>query len=237
MNTEPADSIAKIRRRIHWLRWILASLLLACVAGHKPLLRTCARLLIVEEQTKKVDWVQPSGGDRRFDIAAEWIRDGQAKRVLLFEDSLRNLTRYGILPPGHEIALKELDKRGVPQSMIDLRPRDQSLSRPPFADLVRCLTEDESARVGILVDRFSTRQLRLALDRALDVELARRVTVVALTDRRYDESNWWKSREGIKAVMNATLRLVHAWGFARSDEPVRRWDPEEYEVQLRKLTP
>lgn len=51
--------------------------------------------------------------------------------------------------------------------------------------------------------------------------------MVALPDRRYDETNWWRSRDGIKAFINSSLLLVRRCCFAEAKVTDHGpWDPD-----------
>ena len=54
----------------------------------------------------------------------------------------------------------------------------------------------------------------------------------ALPRRQFDEHNWWRDREGVKAFMFAMLELgYYRWhGERRHTGP--RWNPDEYQRQL-----
>ncbi|MEX0712258.1 MAG: hypothetical protein WD278_07905 [Pirellulales bacterium] len=62
--------------------------------------------------------------------------------------------------------------------------------------------------------------------------LYRRVVVRGLADRRYDETNWWKSRTGFKSLFNSTLNLIYARWIGEDQPPPVPWNPDEFEKSL-----
>ena len=64
------------------------------------------------------------------------------------------------------------------------------------------------------------------------------VHVRALRDRRHDETDWWRSRSGWKAVFAGYVALTHTLVFGRPDwNDEERWDPNAYEERLRREGP
>jgi len=75
---------------------------------------------------------------------------------------------------------------------------------------------------------------RIVLDTVLQPDHAARVEILALPDRRYDETNWWYSRRGVKGLFYGYLTLAYAW-FQGEDVPPRKlWDPDDYERMLER---
>ena len=62
----------------------------------------------------------------------------------------------------------------------------------------------------------------------------RRIGVHALVDRRYDETNWWKSRCGVKSLMLGVIELAFAVCRGENYPNSGHWDPDRYERALRQ---
>jgi hypothetical protein len=198
----------------------------------QDLLRFGAEMLVVNEDSQGFDHALLLGGDKRFAVASDLFAHDKLQQVLLFEDKGSNLVRFGVLRAGHELAQDALAERGVPHHAIVVIERHVGLS--VFDDLGKWMRQNETARICVFTDQFGTRRTRYLFDLTLTAAQAARVRVVGLRDRRYDETNWWKGPDGVKAFVNSTLDLAHTWCVGREDNSRNeRWDPIEYERQLR----
>jgi hypothetical protein len=73
------------------------------------------------------------------------------------------------------------------------------------------LADHPNATLLVLCDRFRSAHFRRAIDLGLGATAAARVGVRGLPDERFDETNWWQTRVGIKAFGFAGLRRIHGW--------------------------
>ena len=60
------------------------------------------------------------------------------------------------------------------------------------------------------------------------------VRIHAIDDQRYDETNWWRSRSGLKKIFGAYIHLAYALSGQVESPPGPRFDPDRYEQQLRQ---
>ena len=90
-------------------------------------------------------------------------------------------------------------------------------------------------RVQLMCNRFDSASLRHILSRVLGPERRGQVAVLGLKDRLFDETSWWKSRTGIKAVMFGALCWLYVELRGEAPAPPQRWDPDEYERGLAGL--
>jgi hypothetical protein len=209
------------------------TLIVMAVIFHQPLLRVVANVLIVDEPTEGFDHLAITGGDHRHAIAGELFRGGKIQRVLMFEGQKKRLIEYGILPPPNEIARRQLEKEGIPADAISLIG-GETQSTWQFAErLDSWLRTQKTVQVTVFADRFRSRDVRRVLDATLSAGSAARVRVRALPDRRYDETNWWRSRRGMKSFGNASMVLLYRWINGRPESTFTdTWDPDVYQAQL-----
>ena len=199
------------------------------MASHRPILRACAWLLIVDQRGGDVDCLVMAGGDGRFDVAAEWVRGDPKRRILLVQGRPDRLVELRILPSGEAVARRELAARSVPEERIELIPDSNRPGENRHRLLADWLAERPEIRVAVLCDRFASRDLRLICDAVAPAEVARRIDVWALTDRRYDERNWWHSRTGIRELILKSIALAYTWCQDGPTEGPRRLTVQEYE--------
>lgn len=189
--------------------------------------------LICSESITTVDAIAISSGDRRFDFAANTVKGGFAREILLFEIPKGWVVKVGVLPPDEAIARQQLEKRNIDdEKIVCLEGPIGSIWDQ--ADRIRSwLLERPGTSTAFIVSRFRSRENRLVLDQALSAELARRVFVVGLVDRQFDENNWWKSRTGWREVFSAYLHLSYALIVGKPVDRQSEWNPDEYEKNLK----
>jgi len=219
-----------------WRARLIACVAVAvlCVWFHKTILSSLAQTLIIDEAGEEDDNLAILGCDTCYYVAAEAFNRGLFRRVLVFEDSGRNLVKLGIIEPRHASARRQLTRHGVPGEAIVVVDVKGNTAWHAVDSLGNWMKQDQTARVQVLTSQFGSRCLRDMFDRALDEPLAERVHVVGLPDRRFDETNWWRSRVGVKTVMNSLLALGRVRCIGRPTSDLEHWDPIEYENQLRR---
>lgn len=222
------------RPKRRWVRRLAIALgVVACLWFTRgPLLRGVARALIVDEWDREADHLLLFGGDRCFDVAARWHGEEPSRVILLVEEKPERLVRTGILPSFEETCLRELGARNVPEDSVAVIPGQAEHMREAAELLDEWLAQRPNARIQVLCDRFNSRCCRLQLDAGLGLADAARLSVHGLPDRRYDETDWWTSRRGIKEFVPAALALGYAWCGAEDRARTEPWDPNEYEREL-----
>jgi hypothetical protein len=224
------------RKILAGLTLIVTVLIIAALIFHQPLLRMVANTLIVDEPTEGYGHLVIFDGDHRHAIAGELFRSGKIEHVLMFEGQRKRLVEYGILPPRHEIARRQLEQAGIPADAISLVEGETQSIWQVAKRLDSWLRTHKTVRVTVFSERFSSGDVRQVLDTTLSAESAARVRVRALPDRRYDETNWWRTRRGIKSFGNASMVHVYRWINGRPKFPFKdTWDPDEYQAQLAAL--
>jgi hypothetical protein len=221
-------------RQTKRLRFGLCAAVLVAVAGglgfaHGPILRWAACALIVEREELTPDAIWLGGGDRRLQTAADLYHENPRRSILITRGVRDRVIQIGVLPPLEEVARKHLMDRGVPSEAIEFFG-DACRDRWETARaLQRWLERNPEKRVLLLCGRFRSRQCLDILRQVLEPQEVARIDIRGLPNYRCDETNWWKSRTGVKQFINAWLGLLCTW---TSGEPVEKpvpWDPETYE--------
>jgi hypothetical protein len=228
---KPPSPVAPVRRRWGRRGAVLAAALLALLLGHRPLLRLAAGALVAEDSAEGVLWVVPFDADRLADDAAGRCRRAPATRVLLIERPPDRTQRLGVRASWAEELHSALRSRGVPESAVDVLPGGPRSDWDVARALRTWLAGHPGAAVAAVCDRFGSRRLRTVLDQVLGPD-APRVRVVALPDRRYDESNWWRSKDGVVGFWGGVTGLAYAALVGEGDSPDPDWDADAYERAL-----
>ena len=223
------------RKLRQWSCLFVCVALIATAVAHRSILVAVASGLVVDQRpTSACTHIAVWGGDKRFDVAADLIREDPSRKILHLGSSYSRLEEHGVLPPVVERDRQQLQSRGVPEQAIELRGARVNNMWEMVAELDRWLGEHPEAAVVVLSDRFGSRRLRDQLDDVLSPEDADRVSLWALTDRRYNEGDWWHTRRGVKQFVNTSLDLVATWWYGpqHASQDLPRWDPDAYEKLL-----
>jgi hypothetical protein len=206
--------------------------LAAVVVSHGTILRQLARVLIVDQREEEVGLVAILRGEGRHEVAARMLGLAQCRRILVFEGESTQLIRDGISPASSVISIMQLKQHGVKDNEIAVLEGETKNDWEKADQLSNWLAKHPGDRLAILCTRFGSRRLRLILDQTLPADERIRVSVRALHDRRYDESNWWQRRTGCKEFFGESLRLGYCWAAGRPVVGPEPWDPDTYERQL-----
>ncbi|MEX1027729.1 MAG: hypothetical protein WD049_06950 [Candidatus Paceibacterota bacterium] len=208
-------------------------MLAALIFAHPWIFQGLARQLIRDDPLQQADFVVITGGDRRYDWVADQYAARNVRKVLQFRSSPKRLYEFGVLPYPHEQARAELIECGVDAEDIVFIDETARNSWERADQLERWMAERPDATVAVVADRLGSGAVDEVFRQAMSPEVYERISIHSLRDRRYDESDWWKSRRGMKSFYGAavswlTVRLGGRPEYQYEDD----WDPEEYEREL-----
>ncbi len=184
--------------------------------------------LITAGSFQSADAVLVLDGDGCFEEAARLYHQGEVQKALLIKYRTNRLVQLGIVPPPESLARNELEKLGVPASAIELIGNDvKSNWDAARAARDRVDGKDES-RLVVLCSEFGSRETRWIYSKVLDRDQASRVRLKPLRDRRYDEFNWWHSKQGVLAVFNSYVGLAYSWTNGEQPDQRQEFDAEDW---------
>lgn len=210
--------------------WLVYASVLARVAG----------CLVVDEPANKVqyvcvlDWYDAPDGDRCYDVAVDLHGRQPDCSVLLIESRPQRLIETGVLPSFEMLSRRELEARGLSRQSVAVTRSDGQDYWATARALRAWLANRSDATAVLLCEEFRSAHVRYALDIVLDPATAARVRVRGLPDRRFDQTNWWMSRDGFKAFGVGWLRLLHGWCVGGDHPPPPFSDADEYEKLYRR---
>jgi hypothetical protein len=231
----------RIAGRNRMWRCALALVILGLVVfGCRPMLRWSARPLIADESAPDAQFVWLGGSDSGVDgedscrQAAAWYHESAGRRILLTQPRSGRIVRVGILPSLETAARRELGQgeNAVPAEDIVLLPGD-ARDAWDHARLIQAWLQDhEQAKVVLYCNRFHGGLLRMVLNNVLGPADAGRVAVHGVDDPRYDETNWWKSRTGVKAWLFGWLELAYSWKVGEGRVHPTQLSADEYQAMV-----
>jgi hypothetical protein len=206
---------------------------LACLYLFRaPLLRSAASALVVDQPQEATTALLLLDADRGPARAAECYREGRAKAVLLIEEWPGRVVEMGVLPPREDVLRRGLEAEGVPGEAITLLACRATNDWDRARRLRGWLAERPGATVTVLCDRFGGRRLCHIFAATLGPDAAR-LRWWAPADRRFDENDWWRHKEGFLRLFGAGAGLGYVWLVGEDREEWRPWGPDDYEKSLR----
>src|SRR5262249_9630937 len=131
-----------------------------------------------------------------------------------------------------EVDRKALVKCGVPDAALQIIPCEARDDWQRVRALAIWLSEHRDVHAGVVSDRFAARRVRTICDRLLGPN-AKRVHVIPLADRRFDESDWWRQKDGQLQLFTEAVRLGYTLLAGERSAPWREWNADEYKVPVR----
>ncbi len=236
------DRAQRLRRRPRMtVRSFIASTALAgIVLSHSVILRSVAAFLIVDQSPVGQDpqgsalWIRSEDGlapdgYRSYDEAVSLFAANPFCRILVSTGPQSRLVEIGALAGFQETALRALAARGVSEEDVVVLDRSAHGAWQDIGAAQIWLSRNPNAKVVLLCDRFESGRLRHLLNTVLKREDSIRVLLRALPRWNYDETNWWKSRNGIKGVFSAYVRLVYSWQHAERAPGCGLLSADDYE--------
>jgi hypothetical protein len=214
-------------------RGAIALAVLACLYLFRaPLLRSAASALAVDQPREATTALLLLNADRGPRRAAECYREGRAGSVLLIEEWPDRAVQMGVLPPREDVLRRNLEAEGVPEAAITVLAGRATSDWERARRLRKWLAEHPGATVTVLCDRFGSRRLCHIFAATLGPD-ATRLRWWAAADRRFDENDWWRHKEGFLRLFSAGAGLGYVWLVGEDREEWRAWDPDGYEKSLR----
>jgi uncharacterized SAM-binding protein YcdF (DUF218 family) len=193
----------------------LAALLLGLVLIYltrEPLLIAAAGILTIDDAKVPADYLVILGGDaetRPFTAAALY-HQGFAPKVLIFEHKTNRLTDLGLVPTHDELYRRVLELEGVPATAIQRLSGVVGNSWDEAQTLQRFLASHHAQRVILVTSAEHTRRARWVFRKVL-ARIPVEVHMAPAHHVGFDETNWWKSDEGILAYLHEYLKLPIYW--------------------------
>jgi len=233
----------KLPPRRKWvLRLAITVVLGLCLfLAREPILRACGRMLVVDEQandnaTIRYIWLIDAAENfgelgAAYDLAARLCSEDPSRTVLLIEAERTQLVRAQIVPSYETVSRRQLELRGVDGKAVTALDTPMSFWRA-VRRLRDWLDQRPEGGVVAICGRFRSRHHRLVLDRVLAPGQAARVKLIGVSDGRFDETDWWKSRLGAKEFFAGFSSLAYAWCHGEDTLDPPTWDPDKYEAAL-----
>lgn len=167
------------------------------------------------------------GSKEFYDEAARRYHNGTAQQILIIKKPERRSEQLGISGSA-ELAARRWAIRGIPDRICVNVPCKDRRAWTFASVLGQWLIDHPEDRLVLVCNRFESRRARWILDHVLAKQERTRVQIRALADSLYDESNWWKQKDGQIDLYNSYLALLYSCLNGDSGPCGPDWTPQEY---------
>lgn len=172
-----------------------------------PILRSAARVFIIEDELQPADAILVLGDDNYpADRAARGAELFHGRWAPVVVASGRYLRPYASVS---DLMARDLAERGVAAEHIVPLRHNAASTRQEAREIGKLAQERRWRRLIVVTSSYHTRRTRYVFRDVLPAEIELRVTPA--TDVNFDPDTWWQSREGRKTFVRESLAWVLAW--------------------------
>lgn len=208
-------------------RWILL-LVVFCVLLHPVALQAAYAWMITDEPVSDANVaivIVPS--PECYDEAAQLLTSGKVEQIILVDQNPRRSVAMGANPSLAEMASIELSTRKIPKDAFQVVPTTAMTPHEMFRQLDAHVTGEMQCMV--ISSSTLSKYYRKVIDQALPAQQAKSYRLRSILPKANDASSWWKTRSGVRRVMNHGLRLMFVLCHGESD--VDPTDPYKHLVE------
>lgn len=229
------------RRRNRAMLWLFAwgALLIVLVAGHSALLTWVGGWLVHDAPLPNTPIVAVNASrvhsPAALDALTAHASSSAAARVLIIENRPPHVVRRGFFGTRADWLRQKLLKRGVNRAQLRILAYGETERAYDEESLLSWLDARPETVVNVVCPRLETRHCREILDRALKARSSR-VGTKTLPAEPLDETNWWRSRAGLRIFLRSSLDNIHASWVGAKPRPAWR-SPSQHIEELLEAPP
>ncbi|MBI4540176.1 MAG: YdcF family protein [Gemmatimonadetes bacterium] len=199
-------------RRLLWVATALVVAGLGAYALRAPALAGLGRFLTVEDRLSPADLIYLlNGGLYTRPFYAKLLHGaGLAPRIATARLPDPPTVTLGIQPNSTDVAVRLLKELGVPDSAITVLTVPAGVtSTADEAQALRAFVDGGGVRrIIVVTSGYHTRRARWIF-RKVFAGLPVEILMAPAANGQFDESNWWKSEQGLIAYVNEYLKIAH----------------------------
>jgi uncharacterized SAM-binding protein YcdF (DUF218 family) len=203
--------LRRLIRRCAVITCLGAVLLAAVWIFRAPLLIAVAHAWIVDQPPGHADAIVILGGGEQYRPAkaAELYHAGVAPLILIPKTNPRLTDLLNITPPAHDVSLKVLAAKGVPESAIQVMDTRVRTTKDEAEAVSEWSRRNKARKIVIPTDIWHTRRAEWIFHRSLKNET--QVAVVPVNPDEYNADNWWQSEHGLIAFDIEVTKMIFYW--------------------------
>lgn len=192
--------------------WVLLLLIALAVGFRSQILTGLADFLIVNDPLQRADLIFVLNGDynTRPLLAARLYQKGLAPQIAIARSQSTPTEDLGLTRNETDISVSVMETLGVPADRITVLPFPGGVTSTfDEAKVLRgYLDAHPLRRILLVTSAFHTRRARWIIDKEL-APLPVSLEVAAAPYIGFDQTNWWKSEDGLVTLNNEYIKLVY----------------------------
>lgn len=203
--------------------WILFLLTILSIIGFRHLLLVrFAELFVLHQKLEKADVIYLLNGEHetRPFLAADLYRKGFAPRIWVAQTESDPAEKLGLVPNDTAINVGVLKKLGVPEDRIVIIPFPNGVSSTweEALALRRFVKHHPVESILVLTSSLHTRRAYWAFHKVF-ADSDTRIRMAEAPHWGFDQTNWWRTEQGVLTIVNETVKLLYYWGNHRDASP------------------
>jgi len=215
---ELIDDPNQTSRKPRWRITATFATIVCLVIFHPWLLQTAYGMLVIDESIANCRLamvVDPT--PECFDAVARMVTEETVDQILIVDRKPRRTVQIEVMPSVERIWTNDLISRGVLPSQIRSIATGSVTSHQMFRELEEELGTELEQKCVVICTSTLSHYYRCVIDSALPTSRACCFRVRAVIPMQGEESCWWRSRSGVRRVMNHGLRLAFVSFKGESD--------------------
>jgi len=211
------ESITSSGRKARVPRLLVAGfalllLIILAVGLRSQILTGLADFLVVNDPLQRADLIFVLNGDyntRPF-LAAKLYQQGLAPQIAIARSQSTPAEGLGLTRNETDISVSVMEALGVPAGQIEILPFPGGVTSTfDEAKVLKGYVDAHPIRRIILVtSAFHTRRARWIIDQELSPGPVS-LEVAAAPYTGFDQTNWWKSEDGLVTLNNEYIKLIY----------------------------
>lgn len=196
------------------LSFLAVMLFAAAIAAifHQKLLRSCATLLMHEDELQKAEaiFILSGGGYDRGNEAVKLFRLGYSHRLICpGGNSFTELKVFDIDTLESDMTVANLKRLNIPDSCITQLKYGTS-TREEFDTIIGYCKTMQFKKIIVLSSRLHTARVNSVFRPKMESS-GIQLILHGAPSSRFDEYYWWQSEDGLIAVNNEWIKTMYYW--------------------------
>ena len=182
------------------------------LAFRSPILTGVADYLVINDNLQPADiiFLLNSEVNTRPFRAAELYKQGLAPLIVIARSEDTAIVKMRLVPNDTDISVTVMEMQGVPPAKIIVLPYPGGVTSTfdEAAALKKYMGSNHVGKIILVTSIFHTRRARWIFEKAL-AGLPVRLEMAAVPYATFDQTNWWKSENGLITLNNEYIKLIY----------------------------
>ncbi len=222
--------------------WLGVGAVALLVVFHQPLLRLAAAPCVEDRPIEDCGILVLYGDSNSYHrsaqydaVAKRWLTrpNGNELTIFVLDGQPPVPVQLGVMPSSGEFIRSQLIARGVAASAVTIVPKPFRNERAAAEWLSQELRGNPTLRVMVVADEYESGRVARLIDAVIPPEVRGRVGLWPLPPTGADRGDWFKSRDGVKRLVNGWQGLLAA-ALADNRVPDDLWQADRLMTALER---